>query len=98
MQQRRLGERRDDEHVHRHVARKAGVADFLHDAEAAVDFHGAGVAALHLGQELRRFFLLEQDAAHAAAAEVDGERQADGSGADDDDLGIQRVRQAAFPL
>ncbi len=89
MQQRRLDQRRDDEHVHRHVARKAGGADFLRNAEAAVDFHGAGVAPLHLGQELRRVLLLDQHAAHAAAPEIDGERQAHGSGADDDDFGVQ---------
>ena len=89
MQQRRLDERGDDEHVHGHVARKSGVADFLRDADAAIDFHGAGVAPLHLGQKLRRVFLLEQNAAHAAPAQVDGERQTHGAGADDENLRIQ---------
>src|SRR5262249_39432209 len=32
MKQRRLDQRRDDKDIHRHIARKAGVADFLHDA------------------------------------------------------------------
>ena len=62
---------------------------FSREAEPAVDFHGAGVAALHLGQELRRLFLLEEGAAHAALAEIDGERQADRAGADDENLCIQ---------
>ena len=89
MQQRRLDQRGDDEHIHRHVAREAGIADFLRDAEPAVDLHGAGVAPLHLGQKLRRVLLLEQDAAHAAAAKIDGEREPDRAGADNDDLRVQ---------
>ena len=67
---------------------KPGVADLLRDAHAPVDFHGARVAALHLRQELRRVFLLEENAAHAAAAEIDRERQPHRSGADNDDLGV----------
>ena len=89
MQQRRLDQRGDDEHVHRHVARKTGIADLLRDAEPAVDFHGAGIAPLHFRQELRRVLLLEQDAAHAAAAKIDGERKPDRAGADNDDLRVQ---------
>ena len=89
MQQRRLDQRRDDEYVHGHVARKSGVADFLRDAEPAVDLHGARVAPLHLGQELRCLLLLQKNAPHAAAAEVDRERQADGASADNNDLRIQ---------
>ena len=89
MQQRRLDQRRDDEHVHGHVARKPGIADLLRDAEPPVDFHGAGVAPLHFWQELRRVLLLEQDAAHAPAAEIDGEREPDRPGTDNDDLRVQ---------
>jgi hypothetical protein len=37
---------------------------------------------------LRRIFLLNQNAAHAAATEIDGKGQSDGAGADDDDFGI----------
>ena len=37
-----------------HVGRQAGGADSLGEPHAAEDFHGAGVAALHLGQQLRR--------------------------------------------
>ena len=76
MKQRRFDQRRDNEDIHRRVAREAGVANFLRDAEPAVNFHGAGVAPFHLGQELRRVLLLQQDAAHAAAAKIDRERQA----------------------
>ena len=86
VQKRRLDQRRDDEHVHRRIAREAGVADFFRQPEPAINLHGAGVAALHLGQELRRVLLLDQDAAHATPAEVDRERQADRAGADNDDL------------
>jgi len=44
-------------------------------------FHRAGVAALHLGKELRRFLALDQSTAHALLAEIDGERQSDRPGA-----------------
>ena len=40
------------------------------------------------GQQLRRALLLDQRAAHAAPAEVDGERQPDRAGADDENLGV----------
>ena len=91
MKQRRLDQRRDNKDIHRHVAREAGVADLLRDAEPAVDFHCAGVAPLHFRQELRRILLLQQDAAHAAAAKIDREGQAHGSGADNDDFCVQRT-------
>ena len=68
---------------------KPASRNFLRDAEPAVDLHGAGVAPLHLGQKLRRVLLLEQDAAHAAAAKIDGEREPDRAGADNDDLRVQ---------
>ena len=60
-----------------------------------VDFHGAGVAPLHLRQELRRVLLLEQNAAHAAAAKIDRQRKPDRPGADDDDLRVQFRKSAA---
>ena len=92
MQERRLDQGKDDEHVHRRLARQSGGAYLFGDAEAAVNFHGAGVAPLHLGQELRGVFLLDEDAAHAQLAECDGERQPHGSGADDENLRIQALR------
>ena len=70
------------------ASRKAGITNFLRQPHAAVDFHGAGVAPLHLGQKLRRVLLLKQDAAHTAAAKVDCERYPYGPGADNDYLGI----------
>ena len=63
--------------------RQAGGADAVGKPHAAEDFHGAGVAPLHLGQELRCLLLLDQRAAHAAHAEIDGERQPHRTGADD---------------
>ena len=93
MQKRRLDQRGDDEHVHGRLARKSGVTHLLRDAQTAIDFHGAGVTPLHLRQELRRRLLLEQDAVDASPTEVDGERQADRSGADDQYLAVQ----AAIP-
>jgi hypothetical protein len=70
------------------MRREAGGADALGKAHAAEYFHGAGIAALHLGQELRRLFLLDHHARDAAHAEINRERQPDGTGADDEDLGV----------
>src|SRR5258707_8944968 len=44
MQERRLGQRKDDEHVHRDVVAQAGGADLVGDANAPEDFHGARIA------------------------------------------------------
>ena len=92
MQKRRLDQRQHDEHVHRTMARQAGLANAIHNSDAPVDLHRAGIAALHLGQELRRVFLLDDRASHAAASEIDGKRQARGTGADDENLGIHARR------
>src|SRR5436190_8169681 len=88
-QQRRLVHRQDHVDIHRRVAVQPGRADLAGETHAPEDFHRAGVAALHLGEELRRFLALDQRAAHAFLAEVDGERQSDRPGADDQDLGIR---------
>src|SRR5438445_372816 len=88
-QQRRLVHRQDHVDVHRHVAVQPGGADLPGETHAPEDFHRAGVAALHLGKELRRFLALDQSAAHALLAEIDGERQSDRPGADDQALGIR---------
>ena len=88
VQQRRLQDRGDDEDVHRALRRQAGGADAVGEPHAAVDFHGAGVAPLHLGQELRGLLLLDQGAAYAAQAEIDGEGQAHRTGADDQNVRI----------
>ena len=89
MQQRRLDQGRDDKYIHRTIARKSGVANLFRNAHAAVDLHGAGVAPLHFRKKLRGFLLLKQRATHAASAQVNGERQAHGAGADDENLRIQ---------
>ena len=89
MRDRRAGHGWRQENVHRRVARQAGIADFFGDAEAAVDFHRAGVAALHFGELDRGFVAFDQRAAHAALAEVERQRQADGAGADDQDIGFR---------
>src|SRR5207249_3111061 len=85
-----LGQRQDDEHVHRNVVAQAGGADLVDDSHAPEDFHGARIASLHLRQELRRFVLLDQRAAHAAPAEIDGERKTDRTAADDERLRVHR--------
>ena len=87
MQQRRLDQIGEhDEHVHRHVGRQADGADAVGQPHAPIDFHGARVGALHLRQEQRRFLLLDERAAHAAHAEIDGEREPGRTGAGNDDL------------
>lgn len=91
MQQRRLNQRRDNEHVHGRVTRETGVADFLRDAQPTVNFHGSGIAALHLGQELRGVFLLKQDAVHPAATKIDSERKPYWTSANNNDLSIHRA-------
>src|SRR5256885_5506701 len=88
-QQGRLVHRQDHVDIHRHIAVQPGSADLPGEPHAPEDFHRAGVAALHLGEELRRFLALDQRAAHAFLAEIDGERQSDRPGADDQDLGIR---------
>src|SRR5437870_1177377 len=88
-QQGRLVHCEDHVDVHRRVAVQPGGADLPCETHAPEDFHRAGVPALHLGKELRRFLALDQRAAHALLAEIDGERQSDRPGADDQDLGIR---------
>ena len=61
--------------------------NFFREAQPPKDLHGAGVAALHLGQELRRFLLFDQNTANAAPAEIERQGQADRTGADDENLG-----------
>src|SRR3989441_8964497 len=94
MQERGLGQRQDDEHVHRDVVAQAGGADLVDDSHAPEDFHGARIAPFHLRQELRRFLLLDQRAAHPAHAEIDGERKTDRAAADDERLRVHRAYSA----
>jgi hypothetical protein len=89
MQQRRINQGRDDEYVHRAIARKSGVANFGRNAHPAIDLHGTGVAPLHFRKKLRGILLFKQRATHASPTQVNGERQTHGAGADDDNLCIQ---------
>ncbi len=88
MHQRRLDQREHDEDVHRAVSRQTGGAHALGKAHTPVNLHGAGVAPLHLREECRCVLLLDEHAAHAAQREVDSERQAGRSAADDKNLCI----------
>ena len=74
--------------VHRPVRRIARRAHGLGEAEAAENLHRPRIAALHFRIAERRVVLLDQRAADAAPAEIDGERQADRPGPDDEHLGI----------
>src|SRR6266853_3358086 len=94
MQEGRLNQREDDEHVHRDVVAQAGGADLVGDSHAPEDFHGARIASFHLRQELGRFLLLDQRAAHAAPAEIDGKRKADWAAADHQYLCFHRPYSA----
>jgi hypothetical protein len=76
VQKRRLDQRRHDENIHRHIARKTCVTYFLCNSKPAVDLHCAGVAPFHLGEELRRRFLFEENAAHAPTTKTDRQGQA----------------------
>jgi hypothetical protein len=73
--ERRLDEREHDEHVHGNVGREAGGAHFLGEPHAPVDLHGARVAALHLGKELRRLLLLDERDADAFLSERHRQRE-----------------------
>ena len=88
VQERRLVHGEHDEDVHGDAAVEPGRADLLGKAHAPIDLHGAGVAALHLGQELGRLLLLDEGAADALEAERDGERQPDRPCPDDQNLRV----------
>jgi hypothetical protein len=90
MQERRLDERKDDEHIHGAVRGKAGGANLIGDAHAPIDLHAAGIAALHLRQEGRRLLLLDEHGAHAAQAEIHGESEAGRPATHDEDLRVER--------
>ena len=85
--QRRIGHRRGEKDVHRRLARQPRGADRIGDAQATVDLHRAAVAALHLGQLDGGCVALDERAADAALAQVEGEGEADRARADDEDLG-----------
>src|SRR5258707_4145623 len=88
MEQRRFENRSDDEDVHRAMGRQSGGTDAVCEPHAAEDFHGAGIAALHLGKELRRFLLLDERPAHARKPQIARKDQPDRARADDENLGV----------
>jgi len=92
LHQRRFRHREDEVVVHRPIRGIAGIADGLRQPQATEHLHGPRIAALHLGVAERRFVLLDQDAADAAAAEIDRQGEADRAGADNQDLGMHRYQ------
>ena len=81
---RRIAEPGGQEHVHRVVGRITQRPHPIGDADAAIELHGARVRAVHLRIGQRGRAALDQQAAHAAPAKVDGQRQADRPGAGND--------------
>src|SRR5207302_6088655 len=76
-----------------------GVADLAGEPHASENLHAARIHALHLGQELRRFLLLDERTAHAAQAEIDRKREADRAGTNDEDLGVHlAIRSPQTPV
>src|SRR5713101_3993221 len=88
VKERRFDDRSDDEDVHWAMGRQAGGTDAICERHASEDFHGAGIASLHLGKELRRFLLLDEDTAHAPQPEIDRKGQPNRARADDENLGV----------
>jgi hypothetical protein len=67
------------------LRRQANVADLRRQAEPAKNFHGSGRDLIALDiRRLARFAQLSDRDIDPAPGEVDGERQADGSSADDE--------------
>src|SRR6202021_4200042 len=58
------------------------------ETEATENLHGPRIAALHFWVAERRIVLLDHDAADAALAEVDAEREADWAGPDDENFRV----------
>ena len=81
-----------DEHVvERKVAREAPVLHLLGDAPAAAELDRADAGREHLCVDDLAVALLDQRARHAAPAEIEREREADRSAADDEDGGHEQL-------
>ena len=93
----RIGHGERQKNVHGRIARKAGIAYAFGDAQATIDFHRAGVAALHLRKLNRGCVALNQRAAHAAAAQVKSKREAYWSRANNEDLSLHHARYYFLP-
>ena len=81
-------QRGDEDRVERVIARKRAVHHLVRDPPATAEFHRAGVHLVHLRRGDAAVALLDQAAGDAAPAEFGGERQADGTAADDEDRGV----------
>ena len=82
---RRIAEPGGQKYVHRVLGRIAQRPHPIGDADAAVELHGARVRAVHL-RIGRVVGLRSISGAHAAPAEIDGECQADRTGANNDNI------------
>ena len=77
------GEARDEHRVAGVVARERAVVHLVGDAPAPAELHGADVHLVHLRRDDGAVALLDQQAGHAAPAELARERQTDRPAADD---------------
>src|SRR5580704_7415457 len=83
LEQRRPHEIEHQIGVHRPVRRISRSAHGIGETEATENLHRSRITALHFWVAERRIVLLDQDAADAALAEIDAERQPDRAGPDD---------------
>ena len=81
-----LRQREDQEDVHGDICRKSSLADLLAQSHPPVDFHGAGVAPLHLGQAGWSGVAIHEQAGDAAPSQIKGEREPSGASPDDDHI------------
>jgi hypothetical protein len=107
-QERGLGEVQHHEDIHGRIGPQTSGADLPGEAHAPVDFHGAGVDALRLGQEGGLILLLDDHAGHPAPPQIQRQSEPDGTRANDEnlrvhgcvslhgDLGTRRMRPISF--
>src|SRR5580704_13176902 len=88
LEQRRPHEIEYEIGVHRPVRRISRSAHGIGESEATENLHRSRIAALHFWVAERRIVLLDHDAADAALAEIDAEREADGAGPNDENFRV----------
>ena len=71
--------------------------DLFRNAPAPAELHGADAGRKHLGIDDFAVALLDQEARHAAPAEIERERQADRPAADDENRHLQHDLTFARP-
>src|SRR5579863_338212 len=96
MREWRIGHGESQENIHGRFAGQADIAHAFGDTQAAVDFHGAGVATLHFGELDGGGVAFDQRAMYAAPAEIESQREADRSRADDEDLRVRHAIHGPF--